>query len=270
MQVTINGESRSLSGFSAFKAFCAMQILADAEEIGRDVLNEAASFKREYEAANYVEMTRAEARREFPPKPLREVVRRETEDGRIEVVEAVVFDSAGAPLMVDPLGHMTDADWQATDHKMRVSDSPGEKMQVAAMIPVAFRKGRVELLRLLALVLTSNADLEQWDTDGDVEERLDRAGKALMHDASIEELTELASAALALCREQIAGPFGRLMDEARATFTTPAGVVDGEPATVTPPAAAFETEASSISSTESPADTAGTPPPSSIEPASVS
>jgi hypothetical protein len=34
MQVTIGGEPRTLGDFSAFKAFYAMQVLADAESVG--------------------------------------------------------------------------------------------------------------------------------------------------------------------------------------------------------------------------------------------
>lgn len=272
MQVTIAGEPRTLGGFSAYKAFYAMQILADGEAIGRRVLNEAADFKREYEARNFVEMTRAEARREHPPKALMSIVRREIEDGRIEIAEEPVRDEHGQVVTIDPLGHMTEEDWAADDHRMRVSESPPERIAIAAMIPVAFRHGRKELLRLLALVLTSNADLERWDGDGDVDAELQKIADSLMHSASIEELTDLASAALELCREQIAGPFGRLMAEARTTFGQP------RPAETetTPAAAAFvaeeedETPDSPTSSTESPADTDGTPASSSTEPASVS
>jgi hypothetical protein len=264
VQVTIGGEPRTLGGFSAFKAFYAMQVLADAERIGRQVLDEAADFKRGYEARNFVEMDRAEARRQFAPEPMTKRIRREIDDtGRLEVIDEPVRDDDGQIVMLDPLAHLTDADWANSDQKLRVPDSPSSKMQIAAMIPIAFRQGRREVLRLLALIVTSNADLERWDSEGDVDVELEKIAGDLLHRASIE--------ALELCREQIAGPFDRLMREVQTTFARRAPDEDERPA---PPPAAFETEdetpASPTSSTESPDGTAGTPSSSSTEPVFVS
>jgi hypothetical protein len=274
MQVTIGGEPRTLGDFSAFKAFYAMQVLADAETVWRQVLHEAAEFKRGYEATNYVEMPRTEARREFPPRPLHEVIRRETEDGRIEVIETPKIQD-GHAVLVDPLGHLSEEDWAASDQKLRVSDSPSERMQIAAMVPVAFRLGREELMRLLALVTTANADLERWDGDGQVDVELGKIADELKHRAKLDELADLAVAAMTLCREQVAGPFERLMTEVRTTFasrpTAPAQTTTPEPAAFeTPPPAGDETPSSPTSSTGSGDGTGGTPRPSSTEPASAS
>jgi hypothetical protein len=272
MQVTIGGEPRSLGDFSAYKAFKAMELMAAAESVVREVVREGARFKREHEAENFVVMDRAEARRQFRPRPLERIVREEGEDGRIAVREEPVLDAAGEPVLgPDPLGHLTDADWEASSNQLRISESPSERMQGAAMIPIAFRLGREQVMRLLALVLAANSDLERWETDGDVDAELDQAARALLHRARADELLELAGAALQLCREQVAGPFERLMETERTTFAQP----DSEPEEGKVPEPMQveiedETPSSPASSTDSPAATAGSPPSSSTAPVGAS
>lgn len=271
-QVTIGGEPRTLGDFSAFKAIFAMEIVTEVEGAWRQVLTEGARFKREFEAENFVAMDRAEARRRYLPRPLYREIREETEDGRMALRDEPVLDAQGNPVLgPDPLGHLTEEDWQASGQKLRIADSPGEQLQIAAMIPVAFRHARVHVFRLLALTLTPNRELEEWDGEKDIATELDRISRELQHRAKADEIVRLGVAVVALCKEQLAGPF----EEAAAAFRT---VFQKEtpPATTEPEPMRIEDEADApsdeppTSSTESLADTDGRPTSSSTEPASVS
>jgi hypothetical protein len=270
MQVVIGGEPRSLGGFSAYKAFKAMEIIASAEEVYRQVLVESASFRRDFEERNVVEVQRAEARRQFGPQPLMRIFRDQNEEGEtVAIRDEPVLDDDGLPMMTpDPLGHLSDADWEASGNKLRLVQSPSEQVSVAAMIPTAFRLGREQALRLLALVLTSNSDLEKWDADGDVDAELDKGAKDLVHRAAADELVRLAVAALDLCKGQIAGPFDELVAAVRTTFAKPEAEEEVE--TRSPEPMQVETPDSPTSSGESADDSDGTPPSSSTALASAS
>lgn len=280
MQVNIGGEPRTLGGFSAYKAFKAMDIIAAAQGIYQQVLSASADFKRRYETENVVVIPRSEARRQFAPTPLVRTVREETDDGRPVVRHEPVLDDAGLPVLgPDPLAHLTDADWEASDNVLTIGDSPSEGMQFAAMVPKAFELGREQVLSLLAIALVANADLEKWDADGDVDAELDRVAKSLQHDASADELVTLAVAVIGLCREQIAGPFDQLVTALRTTFrplataseaATEATTETGPDGSGRPAPMRVETEPSPPSSTESPDGTDGPPTSSSTEPDSDS
>lgn len=269
--VQIGGEAHTLQDFMAFKSLTAMRLVADVEEAFREVLKVGAEFRRQFEADNYVSIPRAEARRQMRPLPLARQVQRQLEDGTIELSEGPILDEHGqAVLGPDPLGHLTEQDWAAAGNVLRVPDTPPKELEMAAMLPKGFQLARKQVLRILALVITSNRDLEQWDTAAeDIDAKLDAAAAKLLHDARLDELIRLGIAAMNVCREQVADPF----EEAKsawaawqATKTTP------EPEPEAPAPAVFEsaTDGPSTSSTSSPDNSDGTPSPPSTEPAGIS
>lgn len=271
--VTIGGEQVQLADFMAFKAIKAMEIISEVEGAWRDVLDETASFVHDYETKNVVELPRAEARRQMRPAVLYR--QEEGEDGRVKA-EPVLGDDGQPLLGPDPLGHLTEDDWQASDNVLRMPESPSEAMRTAAMVPVAFKLARTSVLRMLALLLTSNRDLEQWDENGDdIDARLDDAGKRLLHQASAAELVNVTTAAMHTLRDQLSGPFVEAREAFRNAFSTT--TTEQEEATQTEPEREpmrlvedGSSEPAPTSSTDSPADTAGTPAPASTEPAGAS
>lgn len=266
MQVTIGGEQQTLGTFSAYKAFAAMDIIANVEAVGRLVISEAATFKRTFEAENVVTISRAEARRRFPPEPLLETRREELEDGRVVIRHVPLINEADAPVMVDPLGHLTDADWEASGQVLTVPSSPTERMQIAAMVPTAFKHARAEVLRLMALATTTNRQLEEWDGEKDLHVELDRIARELEHRCTLAEIIDLASAVLALSKAEVQGPLARLAGQVQATFKTETPTTDEpEPMTVEH----VESASDSSSSISSPDDSDGGPTSSSTEPASA-
>lgn len=284
-EVTIGGETRNIGQMSAFKAMMVGDLLTDAEQAVREVLLEMARFKRSYEQEHYTEMGRAEARLAHRPGALwREVP--VTNDGEVVKDDDGVVVLAREPVLVDgrpvigpdPLGHMTEADWEHSGQVLQQHETPAEGYQWAAVVPVAFRLARSTVLRLVALALTPNADLEKWDDQGDeIRDKLDEEAKRLVHRSAADELMAAFVSTLEAAKDQLAGPFG----QARAAVGDLLGRSqegEKEPASSPPPPmtpASDESTSSQTSSTSSGAGTAespgGTSPTGSpSEPSSVS
>lgn len=274
--VQVGGEEIRIADFSAFKAIYALAEVSAMQGVWRQVLDAGATFKREYEAAHYVEIDRAHARQRFAPRVL-------LEDAPLEADGKVVVDIDGVPLLrqvpmlrdgqpvmgPDPLAHLSEQDWHASGHKLRVPDSPETMLEVAAMIEAGFRLARPQVIRLLALATTPNADLEKWDTDGGdatIAAQLDDAGRRLVYRASVAELVHLAIAVVELMRAQLADPFDAAREAIKAWRPKP-GPTAPQPMTVE---TIGDAASPPTSSTDSPTDTDGIPEPSSTEQPGIS
>lgn len=280
-EVTVGGEPRQVGDFSAFKAATAMELIADAQEAWEKVLVVGAEFKRRYEDDHYVEVTRAEARRMFPPQvmvrdtPVKrgepdpqtgdEFVR--DDDGVVVFAREPILTDAGEPVLgPDPLGHLTEQDWAESDNKIRLREAPKEELELAAMVPQGYRIAKTEFLRLLALVLTPNGDLERWDEDEslDVIARLSEEGERLIHRAKLAELAAVALEAVRVLREELQDPFDQIRTEIKRAFPQSPDPDQPEPMRIEEPAEPEgepseleSTTGSEPSSTPSPAATAG-------------
>lgn len=229
--VTIGGDSREIREFSAFKASKALELVSEIQDKFEDVLFAGGEFKRRYEERNYTEIGRTEARRTFAPMvvfrdvPVRDAageIVRDT-DGAVMVAREPVLDEHGRPIIgPDPLGHLSEEDWAANDQKLRISESPPQQLYFAAMVPAAYQVARDQFLRLCALALAANSELERWDDDSSIkiEDRLEEEARALLHRAKLGELIELAAAVAKAVREEIRDPFDELASEFRATFVS--------------------------------------------------
>lgn len=230
-EVKIGGESRFLPDFSGYKAIKAMEIVAEVNEAWQATLDAAADFKAGYEGKNVVTIDRAEARRQYPPKPLLERIPAlddkgelmTDEDGEPLVKIRPMLDAQGQPLMgPDPLGHLTEQDWAGSGQVLRIPDSPTTTMQIMHVAPQAFGRAQKHCLRILALVLTPNDELERWDMAGDpIDSKLDEEGKKLLHRAKADELVSLAVAAVEVGRDQLADPFEQAATAIRSLTSTP-------------------------------------------------
>lgn len=255
--VAVGGEQITIPTFSAFKAAHSMEILADVEEAVREILDRKGDYEREYATRHATEIPRAEARRQFSPRPLMRRV--ENEDGTVEV--GPIVENGVALMGPDPLAHLTDQDWEASGNVLRVPELPDEQTVMLAMIPIAFKAARTAVFQLLALVLASNAECEQWDTEDSLDASLSAAAKTLMHKASAEELAALVVAAVEQAGDQIADPFKEAGMAIRSMLSPPQQEGSDQPAAaVVEPAEDPEsggTGSSPTSPTSSPADTAG-------------
>jgi hypothetical protein len=257
-KVTIAGEERTLAEFSTYKAEVAFDELTKVEALWQEIVTAMAEFKRRWEAEHYVELERSEARREFRPKVLYRS--RLSDDGT--VIEEPMLGPDGEPLLgPDPLGHLSEEDWAASGHHLRVSDSPSRDMQWASIVPLAFQKGRKQVVRVIALTLISNTELEEWDeADRDLDAELDAAARKLSHRSQPEELLLAATAIVGLLQEQLGGPFEEFAAQVGGVLKArqKRAEVEQEPEPMRP-----EPSEEPTSSTPSPDATAGTPEPAS-------
>lgn len=273
LTVTIAGEPATIAEFSAFKALYAGELVAEVEGAWREIMKETAGFKRDFEGDNYDEFDRPAARYQFRPRALANTTREEDpETGAITIRETIATDSDGQPLIgPDPLASITEEDWAAADQKLRIHHSPSETIQWVTMAPTALKLARAHTLRLIALVLTSNRDLEGWDLNGDdIVGKLDADAKRLVHQAKADELVRLLAASVRVLRDQLADPFDEMVAELRS-LRQPTTEIEEREATVEPmrveDAAEPGNEPKQDSSTESAATTTG--PPTSSSTASV-
>jgi hypothetical protein len=272
--VQIDGEERTLADFKAYKAFLALEIIQQAEAAFRALSMEGAKYRSDYAAAHTTVLSRAEARRQFRPQPL--LKQEEQEDGTVKIFPALAEDGVTAIVGPDPLGHLTDADWEADDNKLPIPSFPSEEEVQAYLIIKGFEVAREPVLRLLALALTANADLQRWDEDDeDTDAKLDTAAKRLLHQASAGELLKLASSVVQLVKDEISGPLAEIrealkrldpdeeetpdLDSPPERAPEPMRLEEDEPA-------ADASSGSQTSSTGSEAGTDGTTPPASTEP----
>lgn len=284
-QPTIGGEPVTIQEFSAFKAIHAMDVLSEVEGSWRQVVYAMGDYKTEFGKKNTMRLSRAEARRQFRAKPLyraRNVVK---DDVVTEVIEEPVIDASGQPVLgPDPLAHLSDSDWQSSGNVLEIPEQPSPDEVIAAMVPFAFKLARVQVLRVIALALTPNRQLEEWDTDapgdpGVLNQHLDDSARRLVHEAKADEIVAIAVAVAEKIKAQLVGPF----EQARAAFKdlipkeTPAAseeelpppmtIVeeDDELAATTTSSEQSEPESKPASSIGSPASTGGPPTSSSTD-----
>lgn len=238
-QVTIGDQPLNLQEFSGFKAFAAMECLKAIFEAGPAIDKRVASYRRDYEADNYVELDRVTALHRFGH---------------------------------DELGHLTDADWSASGNKLRLPTSPSPAEIAIAAFPTALTIAKEESIRLLGLLALTNRELEDADVgggQGQVDQAIDAKAKRLLHEAQADQLLELAVASVELLEGQFDSTVKGLGDRLGNSLRLLG--LGSNPAEPKQPTQGGDTPAESepqpSSSTSSPPDTAGTSEPSSIEPA---
>lgn len=99
----------------------------------------------------------------------------------------------------------SDEDFQAAGGAITVPQDPPRQEIILAVFPIAFKSVEKQLVELLALVIAPNRELEEQDEAGTVDEYLTREGKKLLHQATIEQLLELAVAAIEQVSAALAG-----------------------------------------------------------------
>jgi hypothetical protein len=179
-QIEIGGEPRTIAEFSAYKAGLALEyidrILDQVGDIGEKLATYGATYRRDHAER----IPRAEARRRFRPLPMLDPNTEGTEN------EQLLTDAEGKPMLgPDPLGHLTEEDWQASGNALeRLGSPPTRFEEVAYVFHLAMSAGARELVQeLVTLVLTPNGDLEKWDIDEstDVKQRLGEETRQLVH-----------------------------------------------------------------------------------------
>lgn len=137
----------------------------------------------------------------------------------------------------DIAANMSDAAWEASDQRIVVPVSPAPEEELAHAFPLAFQIAREEVLRVLAIVSTSNQELEDAEEADDVDVVLDKTARRLRH-SDLAEVLELGELAMDVVKEQMAagklqavsGMLMPLFGLAPPGRTTSENESDGDPA----------------------------------------
>lgn len=233
--IVLGRHNVTVEPFSGRKAMRAFRLLRHISSGTPAIMKSWASFVREYERDNGVELSRAEALFEFPPV-------KEPESGR--VLRPGRFD------------HLSDEDWAASGNKVRLPKSPTLPEQIAAVFPEAFDLAETEVLRLLALVAMPNDEVKERRED--LGEALDALAEDLL-DAPFDALLELA----VIGGETVDEQYRRKAEALGDRMGNALRLVGLDPK-------ALQRSTTSTTSTSRPASSTDSPPPTDGSPASPS
>jgi hypothetical protein len=227
--VTVGERNITIEGFSGRKGARLVRMLDNLGKAVPEIQREAERYRREYEANNTIDIDRALARAQNPPQPMtreRPVIEDGRavcdDDGRPLVVVEAMLDEQNRPIMgPDPLGHISEEDWQASGHKLRTPRSPSDMEMLLNVLPRALELAETELAAVLALVAMPDAEVKQRGHDGSLKDALLEQGDALL-DAPWDQLVELALAASEALqdqyRQQVRGRLGERLDRAARSW----------------------------------------------------
>lgn len=268
---TINGEVVELERVSGRKA---SRALAQLRRIGKampSLQNKLADYEREYEASNYVELDRVQARLRYPQQRLVDA------DGMPLYEPAEINGEpnpkAGEPMWLpSPIDLISEADWEQTGGVLRRPKSPEWGDKIFAIFPDALEEAEEDVYRLLALFLLSNAEVKELWRSGGLDAELKAKADDLIDDALGDEIMELAVVVSELVDDQFVRKArqlgGRLGNLGRLVGLEPTSLT--LPTTPTPAPPSGPSSLTPTSSTDSPVPTDGGPTPSSTPPGSFS
>jgi hypothetical protein len=197
---------RRIERFSGRKVNRALRLLKAIARAVPDILDKRAAFIRAYEATNYVELDRAQAMLRY--------------GGKIALRDQLgnlVLDGDGRPMLHEsPIAAMTEDDWAAAGQKLRMPTSPTQAEQAWAIFPDVFDRAEDLVLKLLALVLMSNAEVKQLSRAGTdhLDTALEAQAEDLLDDSYGDQLLELAAAAGEVVDDQIISKARELQEAA--------------------------------------------------------
>jgi hypothetical protein len=232
--VKIGGNAATISKLNGYKAAEALGIISDITEQTPTLLHDLADFTRTYEMENAQRMPRAAAEAKFPQQAK----------------------------------NVSEEAWQASGNELVVPTPPGGEEQIAFALPKVYKVARESLIDLLALLLASNAELEAADGEGrelyGKEGALGEWRRKLLHEASLEELVEVAALAGDVLRDQLKAIDGGQLGKLLEVFGI-GGQKTTASASPAPPAPSASEPASASASDEAsdgPAETSSLSPPS--------
>lgn len=234
--VKIGDAPATISKLNGFKAAEALGIISDITEAAPNLLHELADFTRTYELEHAQRMPRAAAEAKFPQQAR----------------------------------NVSEEAWKASGNELVVPEPPGVEEQIAFALPKVYKVARESLIDLLALLITPNSELESIDAEGGdlygKDGALAEQRRKLLHDASLEQLVDVAATAGEVLREQLksidGGQLGKLLEvfglKTGAKTTAAASPAPSEPSASAPASSSASAEASDgvepMSSSESPSE----------------
>lgn len=260
--VEVAGERVAIQRPSTLKGTRALVLFQEIADAVPTLLDEAAEVAKTKRANQSVELTVAEAKLEFAPKPLRI-------DGVLQL------DADGKPIMAaSPLDSMTADDWERSGGVLRIDPGPPTNWEIGmSLFSTAYKASQEQVMQLLALFLISNRDLKAARINGDIDQLIEARGLELADDSFLDEIPELAVAIAEVMesnlRRKVAG-LGVRVGEALRTYGVETGWVPQSMKTPNGSDGSPEETATATtnhgSSTSSPESMDGPPKPSSTPP----
>jgi hypothetical protein len=184
--VKIGDANATISKLNGYKAAEALGIISEITEATPGLLHDLADFTRTYEREHAQQMPRAAAEAKFPTQAR----------------------------------NVSEEAWAAAGNVLAVPEPPGIEEQIAFALPKVYKVARESLIDLLALLITPNSELEKYDAEGEDlygrEGALAEQRRKLLHDASLEQLVDVAAGAGDVLREQLraidGGQLGKLLE----------------------------------------------------------
>lgn len=199
--VKVGGRDVTIGRFSMAKAMRVMTLVSKINKEIPALMKTAAEFKRGYREDNALMIDRVEAWHRFgDPQP--------------------VYDDDGNPVVVDGkvvtvpsyIERMTEKDWEAAGGYLRLRQSPSTEEVALAVLAEGYERLEEPLLRFMALVCMSNADVGEFVREGTIWEEVDKYVKSHLYDAGVEEVLELLVVGYEQAEQQVVGKFEQLGD----------------------------------------------------------
>lgn len=206
--VHVGDRDYTIEPFTGRKATRALRLLKDISRAVPEIIDERATFRRDYAERNVVELDRVQARHEFG----------------------------------DTLDHWTDADWEAAGGKLRLHRAPTMQEELLAVFPTALERSEDLVGQLLALCTYTNEEVAKFVRDGSLNDtgvegatpgKLTERASELLDKGDLRELAQLAVAAAEVIDEQFATIKSELGDRAGKALRL-FGIGRPEPTTSTP------------------------------------
>jgi hypothetical protein len=229
-EIQVGDRTIPLPALNGYKAVRAARLVAEAARCAPEVNERLAALRKDYATENALIIT--------------------PDLAKLPRFQRIEIDSDGKEKEI-PM--FSEEDFEAAGGEIRIPQEPPVSEQVIAIFPTVFEAAESQIIELLALLISPNSELAEADEDGTADEYLKKAGRNLLHTASLDQLVTLAVAAVEQVSEALVADGGAALERAM-------GAVRGngsrtETSTPTPPS----TQGSPIAS-EGPTDGQGENP----------
>lgn len=219
-EVHIGDRTFRIDDFTGRKGIRVLRTLEEIAKAAPEIQKKWQEYTRQYETENTIDLDRAYARSEFGPQPLytEEPVLNDEghvlngSDGRPLVRRMPMLDEQGRVRMgPDPLGHLSQEDWQASGNKLKRPRSPSVQEQLMVVFPMMIDLAEQETASLIGLIAMPNSDVKRYSKDETIKAKAYEIGDDIL-DAPIQDIVGLAIIAGEVLteqyREKIVGKFG--------------------------------------------------------------
>jgi hypothetical protein len=179
-KVTLNDREVTLERFTLQKAMRVITMLGLIQKAVPDATKMVGGYRREYAEANAVELDRVQAKMRFGRQPI------------LDADDQPIFHEGELLTLPSPLDRFTEQDWEKAGNVLRMRPQPSGNEVMIAVFPEVFELAEPLVLRLLGIMVMSNADVARYVKAGDVWEHVDELVESTIAPAMLEEIMELA------------------------------------------------------------------------------